>query len=182
MDRVRIANLDKGGRPLQIRSGHTPVNVGLVMGSMLAAIAAAANSAARSKIVDQVLPTWAMWTFYAVLFISAATTLSAIWRPLPTHLDVETYHVIVSRLVRERVGLYGVAGIMFCFSAAAMTGGLAGATATCWLTFIAGGLVMRARQTSQDVEKLHLAVIQGDSAHAEFVAENRPRPDRDEYT
>jgi hypothetical protein len=63
-----------------------------------------------------------------------------------------------------------------------MVAGLSGATAACWLTFIACGLVMRARQTSQDVEKLHLAVVLGGSAHAEFVAEDTSGSDHDEHT
>lgn len=173
MDRVKITRPDQAEAPLLVRTGHTPVNIGLLLGSLTASVAAAASASTRSAAVRNVLPLWAQWTFYAVLFLSAGIALSAIWRPLPSVLDEAGYRVISSRLVRERVGLYGVAGIMVCFSVSALAGtGWSAATAACWLGFIAGGLVLRARQTAFDLDKLHQAMDNpGASVNRRYVAD-----------
>lgn len=168
MDKVELT---RAGRPLQIRSGHTPVNIGLLIGSLLASLSAFAVSTSRSAVVRQVLPPWAMTTFYVVLLVSSAVALSAVWRPMPHELTEETYRVITGRLVRERVGHYGVAGIMACFSISAMANSLSGLTAASMLMGVAGGLVMRARQTKADLDKLQTAMRTGDTVEGRLLAD-----------
>jgi|tagenome__1003787_1003787.scaffolds.fasta_scaffold20035201_2 hypothetical protein len=156
MDRLE---LDPSDRPLQIRSGHTPVNIGFMIGSMTAAVPALVTEATRSRAVDHVLPQWAVYAFYAVLLAGSALTLYATYRQLPTELTPATYRAIVNRLVCERVGHYAVAGILLCFAAGALSAaGWSGLSAGAWLVGIAGGLLLRARQTHADVNKLHRAV------------------------
>lgn len=168
MDRLK---LDKPGKPLQIRSGHTPVNIGLMIGSLVAAIPAIITEHARSRAVDTVLPVWAAYTFYAVLLIGAGITLHATYRQLPTQLTQETYRIIVSRLVRERVGHYAVSGTLLCFAIGALTAsGWNGLSATAWLLGIAAGLLFRARQTHADVRKLH-QVLDGPPGEAQVLAD-----------
>lgn len=169
MDQVDLNR--RGRQPLHIRSGHTPENIGLLLGSLLAAGLAFTFTATQSAAVNRTLPPWAAWTFYGVLFVSAAIALSAVWQPLPHYLDDATYRTITSRLVRERIGLYGVAGIMTCFAVSSMIISITGTTAAAWLLSIAGGMVLRARQTAVDVNKLHAAVKEGGSVDEEFVAD-----------
>lgn len=171
MDRLKLDKPDRPDDPLQIRSGHTPVNLGFMIGSITAAIPAIATEYARSRVVDSVLPTWAVYLFYAVLLLGAGITLHATWRQLPTQLTPQTYRIIVSRLVRERVGHYAVSGILLCFSVGALSAsGWNGLSAASWLLGIAGGLLLRARQTHVDVRKLH-QVISGPPGEAQVLAE-----------
>jgi hypothetical protein len=155
VDRV---NLD-GIRPLQIRSGHTPVNLGLLLGSLAGAIPAIITIEARSQAVGSTLPLWASYVFYGMLAIGAATALSATWYQLPHELNSKTYRVIISRLIRERVGHYAVGGIMLCFAASTLTvNGFAGLPGADWLVGCGFGLLFRAWQTHVDVRKLHDAI------------------------
>lgn len=168
MDRVSVT----GREPLQIRSGHTPVNLGLMVGSLVASVPAAITEHAQSRAVGGVLPEWAAYVFYVVLFLGSAVTLSATWSQLPTKLDPHNYLIIVNRLVRERVGHYAVAGILVCFSAASFAqGGVKGLSAVGWLIGIAVGLLFRAHQTKIDVRKLHEAMRTGDEVCADVVAD-----------
>lgn len=167
MDRLTIRN-----RPLHIRSGHTPVSLGLLLGSLVAAIPALVTASTRSAAVANVLGLPALMVFYVILLLSAGLALSAVYHQLPDVLTDETYALIVSRLVRERIGLYGVAGVLLIFSIAALTSsGWNGLSAASWLVGVGGGLVFRARQTHQDVEKLHRARDFGDTVSGELLAD-----------
>ncbi len=168
MDRLTI----RGRRPLHVRSGHTPVNIGLLLGSLLTALPSLATSATRSGTVGRVLsPAW-LTVFYAVLIVSACISLAGISRQLPTVLDATTYPIIIRRLVMERVGLYGVVGIMTSFSCAALLAtGWNALNAAGWLFGIAGGLAWRIGQTHVDLNKLHRATTEGVATDSAMVAD-----------
>lgn len=168
MDRVKI----DAARPLQIRSGHTPVNLGLMGGALVAAVPAMLTQATHSRAVDAVLPDWAAYVFYAMLLFGAGMSISATWHQLPGELTRETYRIIVGRLVRERLGHYAVASILICFSIAALSSqGLNGLSGASFIGGPAVGLVLRARQTHVDVNKLHRAVESGAAMTGEWAAE-----------
>lgn len=162
----------RGLRPLHIRSGHTPVNIGLLLGSILTTLPSLATTATRSGTVGRVLtPAW-LTVFYLVILVSACIALAGIYRQLPTVLDGKTYPVIVRRLVLERVGLYGVVGIMVSFSCASLLAvGWQGLSVCGWLLGIAGGLAWRIGQTHVDLGKLHRATTEGVATDAALVAD-----------
>lgn len=175
MDKVRIAHSDK---PLIIRTGHTPVTIGLLAGSLVAAIPALVGAATRSAVISRALPWWAAGLFYLVLLVSAGTALYAVWKPMPAMLNMDTYPVIVRKLVLERVGIYGVSGILLCFSCAALAAsGWNGLSAAGWLVGVAIGLVFRAAQTNVDVDKLHSVAENGITTHTTQSVDD---PDQDQ--
>ena len=162
----------RGLRPLHIRSGHTPVNIGLLLGSILTTLPSLATTVTRSNTVGRVLsPGW-LTVFYVVLLVSAGVALAGIYRQLPTVLDGKSYPIIVRRLVLERIGLYGVVGIMSSFSCAALLAtGWGALSAVGWLLGIAGGLAWRIGQTHVDLNKLHRASTDGVATDASLVAD-----------
>jgi hypothetical protein len=167
MDRLTVRD---DGKPLQIRSGHTPVNLGLMVGALGASIPAIVTEGLRSRAVDHVLPMWATYVFYAVLLGGSTLTLAGVWRQLPTELNAQNYRIIVRRLTLERIGHYAVAGIMICFATASLLGGgVAALSGAALLYGIGTGLVLRAFQTHVDLNKLELMLSRGGTTTGEWV-------------
>lgn len=159
MDRIDLDDYE-AGRWLHIRTGY-PLRW-LHVGAVVAAVPAMLTAETRSRAVDHVFSQlWVSYVFYGVLLISSGVALVAVWRPLPRVLDDHTHKVIVTRLICERIGLYGVGGIMICFACTTLVAsGWNGLPGAALLVGVSAVLLARARQTTTDVRKLH-AVMSG---------------------
>lgn len=153
MDREKLTR--PKGHPLEIRTGHNPLELGLVWGTTLGVAPATVWAGARAESVHQVFPTPVLIAWYGLLLAWCALALIGI-APRAIHwLDDTTYPILRRRLNCERIGVFGVGGTFASFAFAALAAaGTHGLSSSGFLFGIAAGLFWRGAQIGVDLAKL----------------------------
>lgn len=161
-------------RPLELRTGHRPFQLTVMVSGVISGVTGLAFPRARSSVIEQVFPSWLLFSWYGSLLVWCGLVLSVTIQPDHVRYTADSLR---TRMLLESAGLWGMGGSCAAYGAAVLSySGIRSLTASLFVGLFAGAAIWRAWEIRTDLRKLSLALADPKRAEPPPLADPQEGP------
>jgi hypothetical protein len=145
-------------RPLELRTGHRPFQLTVMVSGVISGSAGLAVPKARSNVIENSFPGWLLVGYYASLLLWCGLVLAMTIQPDRVIIKVDRLR---TKMMLESAGLFGMGFTCAAYGVAALVyTGARALTATLFVGMFAAAALWRAVEIRVDLHKLAGALVE----------------------